>query len=223
MLFSACLRDDENQFFVLGQVEGASGKLYLLEQKTSELLTIDSVNPDANGLFHCSVATDETSIYALRVAPDDQVVFIASPRDTIRVSGRLDIYPPKFRVSGNNESELLQTFYDYSAENLRKVDSLQLIIDKRQGEPGFYELTVRVDSLCNQIWEAQRQCEKTFILEHAGAFSTLLVVNYHFGVRPVLSAKTDAEDYRRVDSGLMATYPGNRHTLFFHQWLRGVK
>ncbi|MBL7137884.1 MAG: DUF4369 domain-containing protein [Bacteroidales bacterium] len=207
----------------MGQIEGASGKFFLLEQKTFELQNIDSVKPDGNGTFQCTVAADETSIYALRVAPGDQVVFIASPGDTIRITGSLDCYPSIFQVEGNDESALLQTFYAYTAGHLRKVDSLQLIIDKHQGEPDFFELTVMVDSLFNQIWEAQRQYEKAFIKEHAGAFSTLLVVNYHFGVRPVLSTKTDAADYRRVDSGLMATFPGNRHTLFFHQWLREVK
>ncbi|NQV03137.1 MAG: DUF4369 domain-containing protein [Bacteroidia bacterium] len=223
LLFSACQFDDENQFFVIGQIEGAAGKLYLLEQKTFELQRIDSVEPADKGRFQCSVEADETSIYALRVAPGEQVVFIASPGDTIRITGNPDHYPFIFQVAGNVESELLQAFYTYSAGNLRKVDSLQLLIEMNQGESDFYELTVMVDSMFNQIWETQRQYEKAFILEHAGAFSTLLVVNYHFGVRPVLSPGTDAVDYRRVDSGLMVTYPGNRHTLFFHQWLKEIK
>ena len=105
----------------------------------------------------------------------------------------------------------------------RRAKAEGLIAGFGQGEEGFYELTVMVDSLFNQIWERQRRYQKAFIREHAGDFSTLLVVNYHFGVRPVLSPKTDAEDYMRVDSGLMSNYPGNLHTIFFHKWLREVK
>ncbi|TSA23640.1 MAG: hypothetical protein D4R67_13200 [Bacteroidetes bacterium] len=223
LLVTACQRQPAHLVVVQGTMEGTAGMLWLLEQKTFELQKIDSVTPDTGGTFRICIPSSGTNIFALRNTAGDQAVFIATAGDSISVSGRLDLFPPEFRVSGNKESELLQTFYDYSYGNLRKVDSLQVLIERNQGEEGFYELTVRVNSLFNQIWEAQRAYEKDFIHDHAGAFATLLVVNYHFGVRPVLSVKTDAADYRRVDSGLMAAYPGNKHTLFFHQWLKEMK
>lgn len=223
LITSSCNRSNEKRIFISGEVEGITGTIYLLEQTTMELQKIDSAIPDEKGLFQWSAASDETSIYSCQLTPDDPVVFIAKPGDSIRIKGDLNQEPSVVRVSGNRESDLLQTFYTFSSRNLREVDSLQMLIDRNQGEPDFYELTVRVDSIFNQIWERQLEYEKKFILEHAGDFSTLLVVNYHFGVRPVLSPKTDAEDYRRVDSGLIANYPGNRHSLFFHQWLKEVK
>lgn len=223
IVVSACQSSREKRIFITGQVEGASGMVYLQEQKTSELVKIDSLVADASGAFSWDIPSTQESIYSVRISPEEQIVFIAGPDDSILVTGSLLQYPSRFVVSGNVESELLQSFYDYSAGNIREVDSLQALIDMHQGEDDFYELTVRVDSLFNQIWERQRIYEKEFIRLHAGDFSTLLVVNYHFGVRPVLSVKTDMEDYRRVDSGLLATYPENRHTLFFHQWLKEIK
>ncbi len=220
---SGCSPSQENRIIITGQIEGVLGMIYLQEQKTSGLVKIDSAIPDEKGMFHWSVLAGETSIYSLLSEPDERLVFIAKAGDSIRITGNMNQYPSLLQVAGNSESTLIQSFYAYSARNIREVDSLQLIIDIHQGDPGFYELTVMADSLFNQIWERQREYEKNFIREHAGTFSSLLVVNYHFGVRPVLSLKTDAEEYLRVDSGLMAAYPGNRHTLFFHQWIKQVK
>ncbi len=220
---SSCNHHKQDRIYIAGEIEGVSGMIFLQEQKTFELLKIDSMVPDVKGKFFWHPKTDETSIYSVWVTPDDKIVFIAKPGDSILISGTLNQYPSLFQVSGNKESDLINSFYTYSAGNIREVDSLQVLVGMNQGEDDFYELTVKVDSLFNQIWERQRSYEKNFIREHAGNFSTLLIVNYHFGVRPVLSPKADAEDYRRVDSGLMANYPDNRHTLFFHQWLKEVK
>ena len=51
----------------------------------------------------------------------------------------------------------------------------------------------------------------------------MLVVNFHFGARPVLSLDEDYADYCVVDSGLRADYPDNKHTRFFHRWLKEVR
>ncbi|MBE0647984.1 MAG: DUF4369 domain-containing protein [Bacteroidales bacterium] len=223
LLLSACSHKNENRIIITGQVEGASGIIYLQEQTTFELLKIDSMIADSEGRFSLDVKTDQASIYSVRLTPDDQVVFIAQPGDSVQIEGNLNQFPSQIRASGNSETDLLQDFYDFSTGNLREVDSLQRIIELNQGEENFYELTVYTDSLFNQIWVRQRLYEKEFIRNHAGDFSTLLVVNYHFGVGPVLSPKNDKEDYKRVDSGLMANYPGNRHALFFHQWLKEAR
>lgn len=223
LIITSCSSNKENRILIHGRIEGISETLCLLEQKTFDLVKIDSATPDNNGVFILSINATETSIYALRVTPEQQVIFIAGPGDSILITGNLNSYPSLIQISGNEETELLHSFYAYSAENLREVDSIQTIIEKNQGTADFYELTVRADSLFNQIWERQKRYEIEFIREHAGKFSTLLVVNYHFGVKPVLSPKLNQEQYRKVDSGLMARFPGNRHALFFHQWLKEGK
>lgn len=222
-LLYSCSNSHRDRILVQGRIDGVTEIVYLLEQTTSELIKIDSTVPDDHGIFSISTKADETGIYALRITTDHQVVFIAAPGDTLLITGNLNAFPSNIQVSGNEESELLHTFYLYSAKNLREVDSIQRVIERSQGEEDFYELTLKADSSFNQIWERQKRYEIEFINENAGNFAILLVVNYHFGVKPVLSPKEDPESYRRVDSALMAGFPGNRHTFFFHQWLKEVK
>lgn len=218
----SCSHIRTGRIVLLGSTSGNTGPFYLMEQNTFDLMLIDSVTPDADGRFRIDITAEQTSIYALRETNGDQAVFIASPGDTVRISGNQGLSQPALRVSGTWESELLQAFSDFSAGNLRKVDSLQILIDMSQGEDGFYELTVKADSMFIRIWEAQRQYEMNFIKNYPGTFASLLVVNYHFGVKPVLSPDADWYYYHVVDSGLMAAYGENRHTQFFHRWLKEV-
>ena len=194
-----------------------------MEQQPVELIPIDSTIVSAEEGFYFIILPSESGIYSLMFNPEQQVVFIASPGDTITVTGDLDHYPESIEVRGNEEAILLQTFYTYSNKNHRKIDSLQAIVELQQNDPDFYQLTLQLDSAFAEIWDEQRTYEKVFIRDHPGTLATLLVVNYHFGVRSILSPDIDSSDYNRVDSGLMATYPDNKHTQFFHRWLKEVK
>ncbi|NQV02541.1 MAG: DUF4369 domain-containing protein [Bacteroidia bacterium] len=223
MVFLSCNSSTKRkEIHVLGKVQQAETVL-LLEQQTVELLPVDSARVKDEEAFYFILHSHETGIYALRFNPGKQVVFIASPGDTITITGELDHFPGSIQVMGNEESILLQTFYSYSNENHRKIDALQSIVEQHQNDPDFYQLTLHLDSAFTEIWEEQRTYEKAFIRDHPGTLTALMVVNYHFGVRPVLSPDIDLADYILVDSGLIATYPDNKHTQFFHRWLEEVK
>jgi len=213
----------KQEVHVLGQVPQTDDLVFLFEQRASELEKIDSVNVGSDGTFRFIIHTVEPGIYALRFDPGQQVVFIASPGDTIDIIGDQNNGSGSIQVKGNKESVLLQTFYSYSNKNHRKVDSLQSIVEQHKNDPDFYQLTRQLDSVFTTIWDEQRAYEKDFIKDHPETLAALLVVNYHFGVRPVLSPDTDYSDFRKVDSGLMANYPQNKHTQLFHHWLKEIK
>jgi len=219
----ACRRDQtQGRVFVSGLMTPAECQLFLLEQKDYELITLDSVVPDTAGRFGFIIYPAGSGIYAVRFPEGQQVVFIAAPGDTIRIRRNLSGARSVPVAEGNTETGLLQAFYDHAQSNLRKVDSLQAIVDRSQGADDFYACTLRIDSLLGRIWEDQRLFGKAFIRDHAGTLASLLAVQYHFGIKPVLSLQNDRQDYLRVDSGLMANYPGNRHTLLFHRWLQEI-
>ncbi len=224
LVYVSCTHEGkESKILILGEIKHASGTIFFLEQNTFELQKIDSAHLTNAGTFQFEVVAQEMSIYAILLHSEQQMVFIALPGDTIVITGDLNHFPGSIQINGNEETVLLQSFYAFSNENRRKVDSLQSIVEQHQNDPGFYQLTLHLDSAFTEIWEEQRAYEKTFIRDHPGTLAALLVVNYHFGVRSVLSPDTDFVDYNKVDSGLMATYPDNKHTQFFHRWLEEVK
>jgi hypothetical protein len=211
---------DKPGLTVICNIENTDGRtIYFLEQDVIDLMKLDSLTPAAGEKVIFRKPIQETGIYLIRAEQQKQVVFIASPGDTIIINRDIQPLSGSFRACGNRETEALQEFYRMSDKNRQAVDSLQRIIEEHQDDPDFYEQTLSLDSSFQRIWQTQREYEQAFIDLHPNFLASLLVLNYHFGVKPVLSPETDIGYYRKVDSGLMASCPENKHTKFFHAWL----
>jgi len=224
LLFIQCRNGESMKSCTIsGSLKGITGHLYLYEQGTTGIHIIDSVIPDREGTFTLRFEPSETGFFFLKTISDNPLVFICSPGEQFLVRGNAVWFPDSVVIEGNRETELLRDFYQYSRINQKHIDSLQALLDQHKEDSSFYILTVSLEPVFQDIWNSQRRYEQQFIREHAGTLASLLVVNYHFGVRPVLSPKSDYSDYKLVDSGLQVTYPENRHTLFFRQWLHGIR
>jgi hypothetical protein len=112
---------------------------------------------------------------------------------------------------------LLHDFFVYTRLNERKVDSLEMLLVEQQDSSGYYLLTQRLDTSFRQIWESQVLYEKEFIDKHPGSLASLVVLNYAFGMSPVLSPEEDFEYYAKLDSVLFKKFPENKHVQYHHQ------
>jgi hypothetical protein len=97
------------------------------------------------------------------------------------------------------------------------VDSLDMLLAERQDSSDYYNLTQKLDTSFREIWENQRALETTFINNHSGSLASLVVLNYAFGMSPVLNMDEDFRYYQALDSTLSISFPGNKHVLFHHQ------
>ena len=97
------------------------------------------------------------------------------------------------------------------------ADSLTDLLHKHQYDDDYYQLTLAFDDIFGKIWEDQKTYERNFIDQHPGSLATLLVLNYAFGPRPVLSEEDDWAYYKKVDSTLMKKFPTNKHVLYHHK------
>ena len=97
------------------------------------------------------------------------------------------------------------------------ADSLTDLLHQHQYDDDYYQLTLSTDEIFGRIWEDQKSFERNFIDRHPGSLATLLVLDYAFGPRPVLSEQDDWDYYKKVDSVLMKKYPTNKHVLFHHK------
>lgn len=197
-------------------------RIVLLEQDPYRSIRIDSASV-VHGkpvLFHPPIS--EAGIFALEVGLNEKIVCIIQPGETIRIEADMKDFPHSIRIEGSPDSQWLQEFYTYADNNRQRVDSLQRLVEESQYDPDFFRITLQLDSLFTGIWEDQRTFEKERIRENPGSLASLLILHYHFGAQPVLSVHSDPGEYRLVDSALLARYPGNKHTISFHQWLEEV-
>ena len=63
----------------------------------------------------------------------------------------------------------------------------------------------------------QKILERTFIKQNPGSLTSLIVLNYKFGLTPVMKMEDDFSVFLDIDSALSIHYPDNKHVIFHHQ------
>jgi len=222
-LFS-CSRPDDTSFTITGKLAGGKGlPLVLQEMDTREIRPVDSVITNGQGEFSFSRSISEAGFWLLKARSGKILVLMVNPGDRIEISGSSADFPDRVEVKGAKEAEMLEAFYRITRKNEREVDSLETLLLDRQGTPGYYELTQKIDTLFRGIWESQRKAGMDYIGRNPGSISSLVVLNYAFGKSPVLNPDSDYAWYRKVDSALEKTHPGNKHVKYHHERMEAMR
>lgn len=216
LLLTACHpHAPEGTALITGKIAGGQGATWILEElDPMGSVVLDSVTADAGGVFHFPVNATEASFYMLKTLDGRMTIVTAKPGDTIHVTGDLSRFPEEVTVDGSADARLLSEFYRHASRNKALSDSLQSILASHRDDSLFTPLTLKFDSIFQHIWDDQRTFNSEFIRKHPSSFASLLVVNFSFGTRPVLSPDSDRTFYLTVDSALSIRYPGNRHVEY---------
>jgi hypothetical protein len=214
LLASCGSRDIKDETVIRGKLAGGSGgKLLLLELDPAGTRAVDSAALSKDGSFSFKFKPQEPGFYLLRESGGRQAVIVAGKGEEITVEGDYRCLPRGLHVAGTEDAVLLNSFYEYSSHNQAAADSLQKLLADRRDDPGFADLAIRTDSLFKRIWDDQKAYEINFLNKHSSSFSSLLILNFSFGVRPVVSLEDDFPYYVKVDSALSRAYPANKQVL----------
>jgi hypothetical protein len=208
--------DNKNGTAVIeGRFSGGPGiRLFLEELDPMGTLPVDSATTSSDGSFLFTISPTEEGFYILKTADGRMTVITAGPGDTLELACEAACFPENVVITGPDDARLLGEFYSFSYRQKARSDSLQKVLESHRSDSLFVPLTLKFDTLFRQIWEEQRAFEITFLEQHLSSLTGLIVVNYSFGVRPVLSMEEDMAWYKRTDSALTARYPGNRHVQY---------
>ncbi|MEI6456991.1 MAG: DUF4369 domain-containing protein [bacterium] len=218
VLLVSCKTKIPDHVSIQGQLTNGPGeKIVLTELGTKSISRLDSVTLDEGGKFSFLVKLSEPGFYMLQSQQGKVLVLFARPGDTILLNGNLIFFPENVIVKGPGETELLEEFFRYTRQNEKRVDSLENLLVENQESEGYYALTQKIDSAFRQIWIDQLEYEKAFIDRHPSSLISLIVLNYAFGLNTVLSPADDSIYFLKLDSSLMRSCPGNKHTEYHHQ------
>jgi hypothetical protein len=218
VLLAGCHRPNANVTFIDGTLKDAAGtKLILQEMDIREMNPVDSVIPGENGLFNFKIALKESGFWVIKAQDGKILVLLLNKGDRVSLSGSARDFPDNVIVKGAVEAMLLADFFRHTRKNEKLVDSLEMLLVDQQDSSNYYQLSQKLDTSFKQIWDAQRKYEKEFIASHPGSLASIVVLNYAFGMSPVLSPEEDLQDYRRVDSAMWKQFPENKHVKFHHQ------
>lgn len=218
LIISCSQKPVQEGITINGQFLNAAGKkLYFSELEVDGIKKLDSLNLTESGTFKFSYKPADAGYYLLKTSSGENVLLLMEKNDTVHVSADLKDPAFDYSVSGSAGSALLKDFYTKTFINLSKADSLANILRKLQGTPELYKQSVAFDTLFMKIIDDQRNYEKSFILRNDKSLASLIVLNYKFGVLPVLTEDKDFDLYVKLDSTLSKVYPSNKHVLFLHQ------
>lgn len=201
-----------------GHFSNASGKkIYLAELQPDGITNLDSITLDTKGTFQFARKPAEPGFYLVKTQSGENILLLLNPTETVTLQADFAKNPFDYEVSGSQGSTLLKDFYTQTFTRLSKADSLANILRKMQGSPEFYQMSVQFDPLFLRIIHDQKSFEKSFIEQHDTSLASIIVLNYKFGVLPILSIEEDLGVYLRLDSTLLKKYPQNKHVLALHQ------
>jgi hypothetical protein len=143
----------------------------------------------------------------------ERMILLMETKEHLTIKGDLRGKPENFILSGSKGSELLHSFLQTSARNRERVDSVKAILLQHEGSDDFLTVSMKADSAFYGIAEDQKRLERNFIDSHPHSLASLIVLNYSFGLNPVMTPESDLNYYRKL-TGLSNLYPDNKHVQF---------
>jgi hypothetical protein len=214
----SCAEEQKQEGITIsGNFLNAKGKqIYFAELETDGIKNLDSLVVDEKGTFNFQHKPLDAGFYLVKTNSGENVLLMLEKNETVDLSADLGATPFDYQITGSPGSILLKEFYTQTFEKLSKADSLAAILRNLQGTPEFYELSVKLDPLFIQIVEEQQALERSFIAKHDTSLASLIVLNYKFGMLPVLTIDKDFDLYKHLDSTLSKSYPSNKHVVNHH-------
>lgn len=208
----------ESSFTINGQIKYTSGmKIILQELDLQDTKNLDSVIIDQKGKFSFAYHPSDQGFYILKLQDGRFITLLLNKGENVMLTGDLKKFPKDYTLTGSKGSLLLKEFYDHTAKNRKKGDSLMEVLHTHQYSSDYYKISMSFDVLFQDIWQDQRKFEKAFIDRNPASLSCLIVLNYAFGPRPVLSEDEDFSYYLKVDNNLMKSFPKNKHVVYHHK------
>jgi hypothetical protein len=218
MLFSCTDPAKKEGIGIDGKFQNASGiKVMFGELDVDSIHNLDSITLDETGLFRFRFNPSGTGFYIVKSSSGEYILLLMEKNEVVNIFTDLKKQPFTYRVDGSPGSALLKEFYDHTLINLITADSLRSVLMENRESPNFYELSLSFDSLFQKLIDHQKTIEKTFIQQNPNSLASLIVLNYKFGMTPVLNAEEDFQVFLELDSTLSIRYPGNKHVAFHNQ------
>ncbi len=224
----SCVREKKaGTFTIHGSFSNSKAeKLLLCEMDVREVITLDSASIGKDGKVSFSYQLDQPGFFMLKFPGGRQLILVMKKGEDLTITGNLRDTAGGLNLSGSPESQLLDTFFQTTMKNKVRIDSLKRVLRNHEGLDDFLRFSMTADSIFSRISEDQKKSEMGFIDRNPQSLASLIVLNYSFGPKPVLTMEEDLPYYQKLTS-LYRIYPKNKHVLFHmarvSQYLNNLK
>ena len=134
LLIAACSKEEDNTMYVKGSIKGLKkGTLYLQKQMDSLIVSVDSVYVDGTDSFLMQDQVESPEMYYLALGTGDKKIAFFGERDTINISSDLDKFALRARISGSENQDRLDKYYEMAKKfNDQNLDLIKEEFEARK-------------------------------------------------------------------------------------------
>ena len=224
LIVNSC--ESEPEFFtVSGEVKNANGeKLYLIELQTNNIVFLDSIILNAEGIFSFKGQTDIPKFYALRTSPNNYITLIVSPFEQIVVKTDGENIANNPIIEGSPESHKIMVLRSKLDESVKKLDSLGLYYRSLIGTREINKVRDSLNLLSREIISEHTEFTKNFIRNNLNSLASLMALYQQIAPRRyVLNPNEDLEYFTLVDSSLILKHPESEAVKALHAQMEEIK
>jgi len=220
---SSCETEPEH-FTISGEVQNANGKkLYLIELQTNNIVFLDSVILNREGVFSFKGQTQVPKFYALRTSANNYLTLIVNPKEQITVVTEGNNLAKDPVIEGSPESKKITELRKRLDQSVEQLDSLGAQYRSLIGTRDLVKKRDSLSKVSEEIISKHTEYTKTFIKENSNSLASLMALYQQIAPRKyVLSPKDNYEYFALVDSSLMAKYPKSDAVKALHSQLQEI-
>jgi hypothetical protein len=226
VFFTACHQNNGpvmSEITISGKMSNASDVvIHLSELDVKTIKSIDSVTLDEDGRFSFKIKPAGSMFLLISAKPGEKLILIANPGEKIHLEANASELIHTASISGSAASLLLLNFERFTQRNKGKVDSIGQVFLSSRSDPDFATIRQHLDSAYQATAEDQRRYMERFINQYPSSLASLIVLNQKFGPNAVFTEDKDIRYFQKLDSGLMAVYPSNKHVLDHHSRIEAL-
>jgi peroxiredoxin len=222
LLLFSCGRDAN--ILVNGEIkEAGKARVYLERIDASTVTTVDSTWVDARGRF--SFATRDTLpvFLALRFSNNERVTLLASPGDTLTVSGTFNGIHENYWVDGSEDALWIKLLDFQVNRTAILTDSLRRYHDSIPPDDEFNDRRAAVETAFRAALERQVKFTREFIIAHAISPASYYALYQKIppGIA-ILDEVADYQSFKIVASSMNALYPNSQYTVALMNHLKEI-
>ncbi|MDR1274473.1 MAG: redoxin domain-containing protein [Odoribacteraceae bacterium] len=203
--------------------EAGKSRVYLERIDVDATSTMDSTRVDGQGLFSFRLRDTLPAFYALRFANGERVTLVASPGDSLAVSGTLAGIHDNYWVEGSDDALWIKLLDFQMRRTVTLTDSLKRRHDSIPAGGGLDARRREVEAAYREALERQVSFTRDFIIAHA--ISPASYYALYQKVSPeisVLDEVTDYQYFKIVASSMSALYPNSPYTAALMNHLKAI-
>jgi len=218
--------ESEPEFFTIsGEVNNANGeKLYLIELQTNNIVILDSIILNDEGIFSFKGQTDIPKFYALRITPNNYLTLIVNPFEQILIKTDGENLANNPIIEGSPESWEIMLLRSKLDKSVKKLDSLGMYYRSLIGTVEINKVRDSLNLLSQEIIAEHTEFTKKFIRNNSNSLASLMALYQQIAPRLyVLNPKDDLEYFTLVDSSLMLRCPESEAVKALHIQMEEIK